>query len=180
MSTSMATQTTIAHALDDPSIQDTHRPGLSAMFVLAGDILGLSLILWVLFSSAIVGGYVPPSDWLRWSLLLPSFLVLYWSFDAYPGVSVNPVAEIRRISLANICAFLFIALMFGSNHIAVRPFLIWLPASVASSALILAVRALVRLVGSQYDWWGYPVVLFGRGEVALFVLRKLMSQPHLA
>jgi Undecaprenyl-phosphate galactose phosphotransferase WbaP len=179
MSSFTATQTTSVYALDNPSIQDTHRPGLSAMFVLAGDILGLSLILWALLSNAIIGRYAMPSDWLRWSLLLPSFLVLYWFFDLYPGVSVNPVAEIRRISLANICAFLFIAVMFALNHVAVLPYLICLPASVASSGVILAMRALVRLIGSQYDWWGYPVVLFGRGEVALFVLRKLMSQPHL-
>src|ERR1700677_4965336 len=115
MSSFTATQTTSVYALDNPSIQDTHRPGLSAMFVLAGDILGLSLILWALLSNAIIGRYAMPSDWLRWSLLLPSFLVLYWFFDLYPGVSVNPVAEIRRISLANICAFLFIAVMFALN-----------------------------------------------------------------
>lgn len=162
MSTFTATPTTSAYALDDLLIQRAHRPGLSAMFLLAGDTLGLSFILWAFLSSTVTGRYAAPGDWLRWSLLLPSFLALYWFFDSYPGVSVNPVGEIRRIVLANICAFLFIAVMFAFRHVAVLPYLICLPASVGSAAVILAIRTLVRLIGSQYHWWGYPVVLFGR------------------
>jgi Undecaprenyl-phosphate galactose phosphotransferase WbaP len=179
MSTLTATPTTSAYVLDEPLVHGTHRPGLSAMFVLAGDTLGLSLVLWAFLSNTIIGRYAAPGDWLHWSLLLPSFLALYCFFDSYPGVSVNPVGEIRRILLANICAFLFIAVMFAFRHVAVLPYLICLPASVGSAAVILGIRTLVRLIGSQYHWWGYPVVLFGRGEVALFVLRKLKSQPHL-
>ena len=54
-------------------------------------------------------------------LLLPLFLVLYWSFDSYPGISVNPVAEIRRISLANALAFLFISVILLLHQAAVVP-----------------------------------------------------------
>jgi Undecaprenyl-phosphate galactose phosphotransferase WbaP len=179
MSTFTAAPTTSAYALDDSLIQPTHRPGLSAAFVLAGDILGLGLILWALWSTVIAGRYAGPDDWSRWSLLLPTFLVLYFSWDAYPGVSVNPVTEIRRISLANICAFFFIAVMLSSHHIAMFPYLVCLGASIASSAVILSLRSLTRRIGSRYEWWGYPVVLLGGGEVAQFVLRKLRREPHL-
>jgi Undecaprenyl-phosphate galactose phosphotransferase WbaP len=179
MSTFTAVPTTSAHALDDSLTQPTHRPGLSAAFVLAGDILGLGLILWALWSTVIAGRYAGPGDWSRWSLLLPTFLVLYCSWNAYPGVSVNPVTEIRCISLANICAFFFIAVMLSSHHIAMFPYLVCLAASIVSSAVILSLRSLTRRIGSRYDWWGYPVVLLGGGEVAQFVLRKLMREPHL-
>ncbi len=179
MSTFTAAPITSAYALDDSLIQPIHRPGRSAAFVLAGDILGLGLILWTLWSNVIIGRYVGPGDWLRWWLLLPTFLVLYYFCDSYPGVSVNPVIEIRRISLANICAFFFIAVMLAFHHIAMFPYLVCLAAGIASSLVILSLRSLVRRIGSQYDWWGYPVVLFGRGELAQFVLRKLMSEPHL-
>jgi Undecaprenyl-phosphate galactose phosphotransferase WbaP len=179
MSTFTAAPTTSAYALDDSLLQPTHRPSLSAAFVLAGDILGLGLILWALWSTVIGGRYAGPDDWLRWSLLLPTFLVLYCSWDAYPGVSVNPVTEIRRISLANICAFFFIAVMLSSHHTAMFPYLVCLAASIVSSAVILSLRSLTRRIGSRYDWWGYPVVLLGGGEVAQFVFRKLMSEPHL-
>ena len=59
------------------------------------------------------------------------------------------------------------------------PELICLSACVGASVVILAMRALVRQIGSQFDWWGYPVVLFGGGAVARLVLRKLKCQPHL-
>ena len=179
MSTFTVVQTTSAYAFDDLSIQDPHRPGLSAMLMLAADILGLSFILWVFLGDTIIGRYAAPSGWLPWSLLLPLFLVLYWFFDLYPGVSVNPVTEIRHISLANVSVFLFISVLLALHHAAVVPILICLSASVGASFLILLMRALVRHIGSRFDWWGYPVVLFGGGAVALLVLRKLMSQPHL-
>lgn len=179
MSTISAAQTTSVYALDDPSIQDIHKPGLSAMFILAADILGLSLILWVFLGNTIIGRYAAPGGWLPLWLLLPLFLVLYWSFDSYPGVSVNPVAEIRRISLANASAFLFISLVLALHHAAVASYLICLSASVSASLVILTMRAFIRQMGSQFGWWGYPVVLFGGGVVALSVLRRLMSQSHL-
>jgi hypothetical protein len=112
--------------------------------------------------------------------LLPLFLVLYWFFDSYPGVSVNPVAEIRRISLGQrqrvslyLCDPRVTSCSSGSTADLPLTYVI------GASALILAMRVVVRQIGSQFDWWGYPVVLFGGGAVALSVLRKLMSQPHL-
>jgi Undecaprenyl-phosphate galactose phosphotransferase WbaP len=179
MSTFTAAQTTSEYALADPLTEDIHRPGLSAMFVLAADILGVSLILWAFLDNTIIERYAALRGWLPLSLLLLLFLVLYWSFDSYPGVSVNPVVEIRRISLANASAFLFISVVLALHHAAVVPYLICLSASIGASLLVLAMRALVRQIGSQFDWWGYPVVLFGGGTVALSVLRRLMSQPHL-
>jgi Undecaprenyl-phosphate galactose phosphotransferase WbaP len=149
------------------------------MLVLAADTLGLGLILWAFLGNTIIGRYAMPGGWLPLWPLLPLFLVLYWSFDSYPGVSVNPVVEIRRISLANASGFLFISVVLALHQAAVVPFLICLSASIGASLLILAMRVLVRQVGSQFDWWGYPVVLFGGGAVALSVLRRLMSQPHL-
>jgi Undecaprenyl-phosphate galactose phosphotransferase WbaP len=179
MSTFSATQTTSAYALASPSIQDPHRPGISAMLVLAADMVGLSLILWAVLGNTVIGRNAVPGGWLPSWPLLPLFLVLYWFFDSYPGVSVNPVAEIRSISLANASAFLFISVMLVLHQAAVIPQLICLSACVGASIVTLALRALARQIGSQFDWWGYPVVLFGGGAVALSVLRRLISQPHL-
>jgi len=52
-------------------------------------------------------------------------------------------------------------------------------ASVVACVLIPTVRTVVRRVGSRTKWWGYPVVLFGGGDVTLSVYRKLTSQPYL-
>ena len=179
MSTISVAQTTSVYDLADQSSQDRHRPGLSAMLIFVADFLGLSLILWGFLGNTVIGRYGAPGGWLPLWPLLPLFLVLYRLFDSYPGVSVNPVAEIRCISLANASAFLCIAIILALHHAALIPQLICLSAFVCASVVVLVMRALTRQIGSQFDWWGYPVVLFGGGAVALSVLRKLMSQPHL-
>ena len=141
--------------------------------------LGLSLVLWAVFGNTVIGRYAVPGGWLRFWLFLPLFVVLYWFFDSYPGVSVNPVAEVRSISLANASAFLFISAMLVLHEGALVPLLICLLACAAASVVILAMRALTRHIGSKFHWWGYPIVVFGSGAVALSLLRKLMSQPNL-
>ena len=156
-----------------------HRPGFSAMFVLAADVVGLSITLWVFLGNTMIGRYGSQGSWLPLWPLLPLFLVVYWLFDSYPGISVSSVDEIRRIVLANITLFLFVSVMIALHDLAIRSLLLCLSACIGGSVVILAMRAAVRELGSQFGWWGYPVVLFGSGAVALLVLRKLKSQPHL-
>lgn len=178
MSTVTAAQTTSVYAAAGPSRQYPHRPALSAILVLGGDIVGLSLVLWAFLGSSLIGRYIVPGGWLPLWPLLPLFLVLYAFVDSYPGVSVNPIDEIRGISLANANAFLFISVILALHHLAVVPQLTCLSASVSASIVILVVRLVVRKIGSQFSWWGYPVVLFGGGAVARSVLRKLKGQPR--
>jgi Undecaprenyl-phosphate galactose phosphotransferase WbaP len=178
MSTVNAVPSTSDYAWAAPSAQNLHGPIFAAMLVLAADLLGLSLVLWAFLGNTIIGRYAAPGGLPFWPLLL-LFVVLFWFFGAYPGVSVNPVDEIRRISLANASAFLFLSLMLALHKAAVAPQVICLSAYIGSSVVILPMRAFVRQIGSRFDWWGYPVVLFGSGAVALLVLDKLKSRPHL-
>ena len=67
-----------SYALAGPSFKDPHRPGLSAILVLAADILGLSLVLWAFLGNTIIGRYAVPGGWLPLWPILPLFLVLYW------------------------------------------------------------------------------------------------------
>jgi Undecaprenyl-phosphate galactose phosphotransferase WbaP len=157
----------------------SQRPRLSAILVLAADIVGLSLILWSLLGNTAIGVRAAPGGWLPIWPLLPLFLVIYWIFDLYPGISVSPVDEIRGISLANASVFLFLSVMLALHHAAMIPQVLCLSAFVSASIVILTMRSMVRRIGSQFDWWGYPVVLIGGGAVARAVLHKLNSQPHL-
>jgi Undecaprenyl-phosphate galactose phosphotransferase WbaP len=178
MSTVNAVSSTPAFAWAAPPAQDVRGPIYSAMLVLAADFLGLSFVLWVFLGNTILGRHAAPGGLPLLPLLL-LFLVLYWFFGAYPGISVNPVDEIRRISLANASGFLFISLLLMFHKTAIIPQLICLCAYVGASLFIMPMRAFVRQTASRFDWWGYPVVLFGSGNVALLVLDKLKSRPHL-
>ena len=178
MSTVIIAPRESAYAPAVPSIQYPHMPGLSAILVLGADIVGLSLTLWVFLGNATIRRFTVPDSWLQWWQLVPISLLLYWFFETYPGVNVSPVDEIRRISLANTSTFLFISVMLALHQAAAISQLICLLGCVGASIAVLALRAAVRRVGSKFDWWGHPVVVFGAGEMALALLRKLKSQPH--
>jgi Undecaprenyl-phosphate galactose phosphotransferase WbaP len=179
----MSTARTITRADDlaipTPFNRRSQRPRLSAILVLAADIVVLWFILWSFFGNTAIGVRAAPGGWLPIWPLLPLFVVIYRIFDLYPGVSVSPVDEIRSISLANATVFLFLSVMLALRHAAMIPQVLCLSAFVSASIAILTMRSMVRRIGSQFDWWGYPVLLIGGGAVARAVLHKLNSQPHL-
>jgi Undecaprenyl-phosphate galactose phosphotransferase WbaP len=178
MSTIPVTQRECAYAPAGPSIQGQHLPSLSAIVVVGADIVGLSLTLGIFLGNASIRQMSVPGSWLHWCQLVPISLLLYWFFETYPGINVSPVDEIRRISLANTCTFVFISVMLALHEAAAIPQLICLLGCVGASVAVLAMRAAVRQVGSKFAWWGHPVVVFGAGEMALALVRKLKSQPH--
>jgi Undecaprenyl-phosphate galactose phosphotransferase WbaP len=179
MSTAKVIHRTSVYTSSEAPSRGPYSAGISAMFVLAADIMGLSITLWIFLGTTIAGRYGARGSWLPLWLLLPLFLAVYWFFDSYPGISVSSVDEIRRIVLANTTVFLFISVMIGLRDLAIRSLVLYLSACIGASFITLAMRAAVRKLGSQFGWWGYPVVLFGSGAVAISVLRKLKTHPHL-
>ena len=162
-----------------PSVHNPCSPGLSALLIVAGDILGLGLLLGTLWVNPYVSRYAPPNGWLRCWPLLPLFLMLYWFFDVYPGVSISPVDEIRRISLANAGAFSFLSVALVLNRTPLSSHLFCLAAFVGACVVIPTIRSMTRRIGARCAWWGYPIVLFGEGDKSLSVLRKLKADPRL-
>jgi Undecaprenyl-phosphate galactose phosphotransferase WbaP len=164
------------------SAQTVHNPcspGLSAVLILAGDIFGFALLLGTLWVSPYVSRCARPNEWLQYWPLLPLFLMLYWFFDVYPGVSISPVDEIRRISLANAGAFTFLSVALGLNRRPLSSHLFCLAAFVAACVVIPTIRSITRRSGARCAWWGYPIVLFGDGDRSMSVLRKLKADPRL-
>jgi Undecaprenyl-phosphate galactose phosphotransferase WbaP len=162
-----------------PTVHNPCSPGLSAALILAGDILGFALLLGTFWASPYVSRCAPPHGWFQYWPLLPLFLMLYWFFDVYPGVSVSPVDEIRRISLANAGAFTFLSVALAVNRAPLSSHLFCLAAFVGACVVVPTIRSVTRRIGAQFAWWGYPIVLFGDGDRSLSVLRKLKADPRL-
>src|SRR6516162_4157510 len=176
----MSTTTVLVRKPD--SAQTVHNPcnpGLSAVLILAGDILGFALLLGMLWANPYASRYAGPHGWLQYWPLLPLFLMLYWFFDLYPGVSSSPVDEIRRISLANAGAFTFLSVALALNRTPLSSHLFCLAAFVGACVMIPTIRSVTRQIGARFAWWGYPIVLFGDGDGSLSVLRKLKADPRL-
>ena len=176
MSSISAAQTTSAYPVAGASFQVHTRPRLSAMLILAADVIGMSFALWISLSAF---QSISPGNWQpRWTVIA-LLLLLYWLFDLYPGVSINPVAEIRGVSLSNACAFLLACMVFLINEVPFVLFVLWFFTCIATSAVSLLMRAAIRKLGSQFNWWGYPVALCGAGTAAVSILHRLISTPHL-
>jgi Undecaprenyl-phosphate galactose phosphotransferase WbaP len=162
-----------------PTVLNPNSPGLSALLIVAGDILGFALLLGIFWANPYVSRYARPNEWLQYWPLLPLFLMLYWFFDVYPGVSISPVDEIRRISLANAGAFSFLSVALGLKRAPLSSHLFCLAAFVGACVVIPTTRGITRRIGARCAWWGYPIVLFGDGDQSLSVLRKLKADPRL-
>jgi len=179
MSTAATIRTTSNYALAGLPIEGAHLPALCALLIFAADVVGLRLTLWASLGNSPIGRYAVPGGWLHLWPLIPVFLVLYWFFDLYPGVSVCPVDEIRCIFLANASVFIFVSVLIASHSKRPITQVVCLLACIVASLVELLVRTAVRKTGSHFAWWGYPVVLFGCGTIACQVLRKLNNQPNL-
>jgi Undecaprenyl-phosphate galactose phosphotransferase WbaP len=179
MSTAVVFETK-SFAPAEPQIQNCCRPLLSAMLILAADCSCLSAIVVtsVVLGSALGGGQVGSACRQLWPLL-PLFPLLYWLFDVYPGVSLSPVDELKRVTLANAGVFMVLVAFLVLKHSSRLPVLDLIAAWLSVSIAIPVVRSLVRQLGSGYEWWGYPVILFGSGEMARTVLKKLKDHPEI-
>jgi Undecaprenyl-phosphate galactose phosphotransferase WbaP len=162
------------------SIRNCCRPQLSAMLIIAADCACLSAVLVIAASlGTFIGGRQVGFNYLQLCPLLPLFPLLYWLVDVYPGVSVSPVDELKNITLANGGVFFVVVVFLLPKHspqfIGLSLLAAWLSISIA----IPIVRSLVRQIGSQYEWWGYPVVVFGTGKTMRSVLHKLRNHPEI-
>ena len=167
----------LGSASHTPMIRNRSLPLVSAFLVLLADVITLWIILRILSASKEMLGH--QSAQLQLGPLLTLFLVCYWICRLYPGISVSPVIDLKRVSIASAGVFLFISLMLIMNGAPLHLQFACMAAYIGTSVSLATVRAVVRQIGSNFHWWGYPVALFGSGKAALSVLHKLRSQPHL-
>ncbi len=176
MSTSILSIKRVA-TLVEPLTAKSHWPFISAGLVLGVDLFTLAVILKIFLGHApLTLSY--QSQPVSSVALIPVFLVLYYVCDLYPGICGNPVDEIRRVFLANSSGCFFLSVLFLFHGLG-RFETANLATCFAASLAIPASRRLIRTIGSRYSWWGYPVAIFGGGQAAISLLRKLNAQSFL-
>ncbi len=161
--------------------EHTPRPGRCALVMMAGDVVaaGLSLVVAVLLRHAFDGHYDFALYWrLSASLLL--FAAGYGLFGLYPGVGHNPVREIRQLTQATTLVFvLFATLLFLLKEAGTYSRVVFVIGWILALVLVPLARTRVRLWFGKSSWWGYPVAVFGSGEVAHKIVEGLRQQPEL-
>lgn len=141
-----------------------------------------ALTVWVRWELG--GAFAPALYWRLAPALLLFLLVyetagLYHGTCLYPGVSLGPAEEIRRLTYATTGVYLglvVLSFLFKAGTLFSRA--IFLVAWGLSLVLVPAARFGLRALLCQRPWWGVPALVLGTGEAAAAVVRALLRQPE--
>ncbi|WP_017326171.1 undecaprenyl-phosphate galactose phosphotransferase WbaP [Synechococcus sp. PCC 7336] len=156
------------------------RPVATASILLMTDLVALAIATGI----AVVGrwlfnGQYPLSlYWQMWPLL-GLFALAYSLMGLYQGVSLSPVDELRRTSLATTLIYVVLGtatFLSGSNAYSRAVFLM---AWVLSLGAVPLLRAIVRHWCAPRRWWGFPVMVLGAGKTGEMVVETLLSRPDI-
>jgi Undecaprenyl-phosphate galactose phosphotransferase WbaP len=153
---------------------------LSAGLIFLCDITLLLLItVLCIVMRHLFNGTYSYTDYLPLLPVLAIFVITYGCFGLYPGISVEPVNELRQSASATTLVFLGL----GSGTFLLRDGiqysrLIFIVSWIALLILVPVSRAWLRRRMSAYSWWGYPAVIFGTGPAVEMVVRNLQQQPE--
>ena len=127
-----------------PSVHNPHRPVFSTALLLAVD----NLVLWLVLRTFLGHQVILVQDGAGaagalWPLLV-LFQVFYWVCNIYPGISVSPVDDLRRLAAANSGAFFLISLMLALRGAPLHVHLQNVAACIIASAAMPAIRTVMR------------------------------------
>jgi Undecaprenyl-phosphate galactose phosphotransferase WbaP len=108
------------------------------------------------------------------------FVAAYGVAGLYPGIMRNAVLELRRLTMTTTSVYLLLgAVLFftrqGQGYSRSVFVLSWLLALV----MVPLGRATLRAALGSKSWWGAPAVIFGSGDVAADVYRRMSADPGL-
>lgn len=151
------------------------RPRTSAAVIVLCDLLALALaaVCGLLTQLLMQKMGAPHADWRCWPLL-GLFQLAYAGFRLYPGISLQPVSELRRATSATLMMYVVVAASALFLQGATRGGQIAFAVSCTSLLVLIPfLRSCVRHIFAQLPWWGYPVAVLGTAETAAPVIQKL-------
>jgi Undecaprenyl-phosphate galactose phosphotransferase WbaP len=154
------------------------RVRMTAWLMLA-DLLALAAAGLLAFQTRLaLGANLPKEDYYILAPMLGLFIVGYLMMGLYPGVGINPIQEIKRVSYANTVMTVFLTALFflqqsGLRYSRLMFLFFWI------FILIIAplARMLARKLGVRYHFWGEPVALIGFGPQGKHVYQYLQNNP---
>ncbi len=156
-------------------------PGMCGLFMLGGDLFAVAVSIAI----AVLGRYLLNGDfelslYLRTVPILAVFAAVYALNGLYPGITLNPVREIRLLTLATSIVFvMFTALLFFVKEGPEYSRAAFLAAWLLTLLLVPLTRASLRALLARRSWWGCPVVIFGNRDKAHEIVQGLRRQPQL-
>lgn len=161
-----------------PNSTTFSRPLGTVACLMASDLIGM--VVAMLAASALRDFALSTRSAPIYQSLLAAVLLTFCSFTAaglYPGVTVNPVEELRRSTLAITLAFgtLWSATFF--LHDLTQSRLVYVIGYFLMVLLIPLLRSATRQLLATQTWWGSPVAILGYGVTGKFVHETLTKNP---
>lgn len=180
MESELSTSVLTLSAESTPDSISVTRPVGTVVCLLAADTLAIVLAL--LFSSALRTVFLHSRTPLLDGSMLPTVVLTLCCFVAarlYPGVSENPVDELRRSVRATMLAFLSLWSATYFFHDLSQSRLTFLLACFLTIFFVPSFRASVRKAFAKQPWWGCPVAILGMGVTGQRVLNTLLKNPRI-
>lgn len=141
----------------------------------------LFALLLVWFASVglrhVFGGDFDFSRYWHLAPCLALFPIAYAAIGLYPGILLSPPEELKKITQGTSVIFLVLAgAVFLSKQGDLYSRGIFVMGWLGSLAALPAFRSSVRRIAQGKKWWGYPVVIFGAGELGRAVASALARE----
>ncbi len=148
----------------------------------SSDLLGLLLsgYLAVQLRLLLGNGFNNPQPYYDMAPLMLAFLVAYAVGNLYPGIGLNPVEELRRLSISTSAIFLvFATAMFWAKSAEEFSRLLFSFCWMLALVILPFGRWLIRKLAIRLKLWGEPVALVGFGVRGKKLLEYLRTNPQL-
>jgi Undecaprenyl-phosphate galactose phosphotransferase WbaP len=153
---------------------------LTSAPLIAADLLALagSTLIAFAFSGLLWSSFEPDLTFMLASLS-GTFCAVCAMLGLYPGTGINPIVELKRITIA--LTLLFTGFFASSFVYDAGPALNACLAVAYLFALFIVpiLRSFARSFFSRFCWWGQPVVIFGGGTAGTANYKYLASHPRL-
>ncbi len=164
-----------------PTVKVFQSHWLMVSLLMSADILALMLSgIFGFYVSSVFNPGMNPIVYLSLLLALVPFVLAYALKGLYPGIALSGPDELLRLSRATTLIYLALgATSFLSKDAGTYSRTAFLLAWVCSLVLVPLSRAAFRSLFIRKAWWGYPVIVFGAGEIGERIIRTLKQKPEL-
>jgi Undecaprenyl-phosphate galactose phosphotransferase WbaP len=153
---------------------------LTAFFIIIADMLAIMLSIGIgFFFVRITYGSINFKSFVTYWPYLPAFIVMFSFFYLYPGASIAPAEELRRITGASLIVHTGIILSRSIYYLNYDTVSTGMAISFVFSMLVILIgRTLMRNFLSASGLGGIPAVIYGAGYTGKAVVDKLLSNKN--
>jgi Undecaprenyl-phosphate galactose phosphotransferase WbaP len=154
---------------------------LTATTFIFSDLIAVMLSIgwgffWVRIYYFIFPGHINFKSFVTYWPYLPGFILIYFISNLYPGVSLAPAEEMKRLCIGSIFAYGGITMSrFIENDIWDSVNTAFLISCLFSTVILLTARSLTHLFLHKTKLGGIPAVIYGAGSTGRLVAECLTN-----